>query len=101
MTTAETRFEVRPGDPAPDFTLPTIHQAGVVSLADYRGKSPVLIAMFRGLWCSFCRRHIALLAGVRPKLLAEGVETLAIVATNAERARLYYRFRPVNVPLAA
>ena len=30
-----------------------------------------------------------------------GVQTLGVVATNAERARLYYRFRPPRVELGA
>ncbi len=38
-----------PGDPAPDFALPAVNREGQVSLADYRGRSPVLIGLFRGL----------------------------------------------------
>ena len=40
---------LRPGDPAPDFALPAVNREGQVSLADYRGRSPVLIALVRGL----------------------------------------------------
>jgi peroxiredoxin len=39
-----------PGEPAPDFTLAAAHAEGLVSLADYRGRSPVLLALFRGLY---------------------------------------------------
>lgn len=35
------------------------------------------------------------------KLRALSVETLGIVATNAERARLYLRYHPTRLPLAA
>lgn len=35
------------------------------------------------------------------KLKALGVQTLGIVAANAERARLYFRFRPARVPVGA
>lgn len=38
------------GQPAPDFTLPAVDGEGTVSLADYRGKSPLLLALFRGLY---------------------------------------------------
>ena len=38
------------GEPAPDFTLPAAHAEGTVSLAEYRGRHPVLIALFRGLY---------------------------------------------------
>ena len=50
MTVAETRLPVAPGEPAPDFVLPSGHGEGTVSLADYRGRSPVLLALFRGLY---------------------------------------------------
>ena len=92
---------LQPGQPAPDFTLPAIHQDGSVSLADYRGRTPLLLALFRGLYCPFCRRSIAQLGMTREKLRGLGVETLAVVATEAERARLYFRYRPTRLPLAA
>jgi peroxiredoxin len=101
MITTESRQPVSPGEPAPDFVLPAVNHDGTVSLGDYRGKTPVLLALMRGLYCAFCRRHIAQLATTRQKLRALGVEVLAIVAMQPERVRLYYRYRPVGVPLAA
>jgi peroxiredoxin len=92
---------IQPGQPAPDFTLPALHREGTVSLADYRGQRPVLVALFRGLHCAFCRRHVAQLGLSREKLERVGVETLAITATPVERAKLYLRFHPPRVPLAA
>lgn len=50
MATVEARPPVQPGDQAPDFTLPAAHREGFVSLADYRGRSPVLLALLRGLY---------------------------------------------------
>ena len=50
MIMAETRPPMAPGEPAPDFVLPSGHGEGTVSLADYRGKGPVLLALFRGLY---------------------------------------------------
>jgi peroxiredoxin len=85
---------LQPGEPAPDFTLPAIYRDGTVSLADYRGRSPLLLALFRGIYCPFCRRAIAQLAVTADKLAATGVEALAVVATRVERARLYFRYRP-------
>jgi peroxiredoxin len=40
---------LRPGDPAPDFSLPAVNREGQISLDDYRGRSPVLVGLFRGL----------------------------------------------------
>lgn len=89
------------GLPAPDFTLPAANREGSVSLGDYRGRSPVLLALFRGLYCPFCRHQIARLSITADKLRESGVETLGVVATPAERARLYFRFRRASIPLAA
>lgn len=101
MTESAPRTSLQPGHPAPDFTLPAIHQEGSVSLADYRGRAPLLLALFRGLYCPFCRRAIAQLGLTHQRLLGQGVETLAVVASQAERARLYFRYRPTRLPLAA
>jgi peroxiredoxin len=95
------RPTVSPGEPAPDFTLPAVDGTASVSLADYRGKSPLFLALFIGLWCPFCRRAIAQLADSEPALKASGIETLAVVATRPENARLYFKFRPTRVRLAS
>ena len=50
MTTNGRATPVAPGEPAPDFTLPAAHADGTVSLADYQGRNPVLLALFRGLY---------------------------------------------------
>jgi peroxiredoxin len=50
MAATEMRAPVGPGEPAPDIVLPSAHGEGTVSLADYRGRSPVLVALFRGLY---------------------------------------------------
>jgi peroxiredoxin len=92
---------VQPGERAPRFSLPAVHREGVVSLDDYLDRSPLLLAVFRGLHCPFCRRTIAELGGIAERLKAVGVETLAVVATNADHARLYFKHRPARVALAA
>lgn len=95
------RAPLCPGDRAPDFVLPAGDRDGTVALRDYRDRTPVLLAMMRGLYCAFCRRHIAQLGWTRQKLLALGVEALAIVGMRPERLRLYYQYHPVGVPIAA
>jgi peroxiredoxin len=99
--TTETRLPVAPGEPAPDFSLPAVDRPGTLSLADYRGRSAVFLALFLGLWCPFCRRSIVQIGKVEGKLKALGVETLGIVATAPENARLYFKYRPTPLRLAA
>lgn len=100
MPSAEMRPPLQPGERAPEFTLARVAPEGSVSLEDYRGK-PLLLAIFIGLWCPFCRRSIAQLGGARDKLLAAGVETLGVVATEVENARLYFKYRPARFTLVA
>jgi peroxiredoxin len=101
MSQVELRPPVAPGEPAPDFTLPAVDGKDQVSLADYRGRSPLFLSLLIGLWCPFCRRQIAHMGATEAKLKAVGVETLGIVATPPENARLYFKFRPTRVRLAA
>jgi alkyl hydroperoxide reductase subunit AhpC len=92
MSLTESRPPVSPGEPAPDFTLPAVDREATISLADYRHQKPLFLALFIGLWCPFCRRSIAQLGATESKLRALGVETLAVVATAPENARLYFKF---------
>ena len=46
----ETTTPLRPGDRAPDVALPAVTREGTISLAAYCGQSPVLVALFRGLY---------------------------------------------------
>ena len=101
MTSNDTRPPVAPGEPAPDFTLPAVDGKEPVSLADYRGKSPVFLGLLIGLWCPFCRRQIAKMGTNEAKLKALGVETLGVVATEPENAQLYFKFRPTRLRLGA
>ncbi len=99
--TTRSIWPLQPGDPAPSFVLPAVNRDGSVTLEDYRGKRPVLVGLFRGLHCPFCRRQVVQLGLTCEKLAAEGVETLAIVNTQEERARQYFQYRPTRVLLAA
>jgi len=101
MTMPEARSPIAPGEAAPDFTLPAVDRNENVSLADYRGRSPVFLALMVGLWCPFCRRQIAQIGTIEGKLKALGIESLVVVATPPENARLYFKFRPTRVRLAS
>jgi peroxiredoxin len=100
MTSTESRPPVQPGETAPPFTLPVVDGEGAISLADYRGRN-VFLALFPGLWCPFCRRAIAQAASNEAALKSVGVETVGVVATSPENARLYFKFRPNRLRLAA
>jgi peroxiredoxin len=99
--TGTPRSPLQPGDRAPDFTVQAADQEGTVSLADYRGRTPLLLGFFRGIYCPFGRRAIVRMGQASERLRAEGVEALAIIATTAENARFYFRFRPAKLRVAA
>lgn len=92
---------VNVGDRAPEFELPAADRDGVVSLAPYRGKAAVLLALFRGLYCPFCRRQMAQLSPTAQRLQALGIETVGVVGTAAARTRIYFRMNPPRFPLGA
>jgi peroxiredoxin len=50
MSAETERPPVLPGEPAPDFTVAATNREGRLSLADYRGRSPLFLALFRGLY---------------------------------------------------
>ena len=92
---------LQPGDRAPNVVLDAITQEGKIALDDFRGQKPVLVGLFRGLHCPFCRRHIAAQARLDPELRERGVESLTVVNTPIDRARLYFRYHPMPNLLAA
>jgi peroxiredoxin len=101
MSTSQADHTLQPGDVAPNVVLDAITREGKVAVDDYRGRTPVLIGIFRGLHCPYCRRHIAAMAELEPALREKGVDVLTVVNTPIERARLYFRYRPMPNVLAA
>jgi peroxiredoxin len=92
---------LQPGDPAPSLVFQAITRDGQIAIDDFRGRKPLLVGLFRGLHCPFCRRHLAAQAQIDRILREKGVESLAVVNTPLERARLYFRFHPMPDLLAA
>lgn len=100
MADVDSRSPLQPGDRAPEFTLPMVDRDGTVALGDYRGRT-LLLGLFRGIYCPFCRRAIVRMGQAWDRFKAEGVEALAIVATTPDNARLYFRYHPPRLPVAA
>jgi peroxiredoxin len=96
-----TERPLEPGDRAPNIVLDAVTREGKIALEDFRGRSPVLVGLFRGLHCPFCRRHIAAVAQLAPALREKGIESLTVVNTPTDRARLYFRYHPLPNLLAA
>jgi peroxiredoxin len=95
------QMPIQPGQAAPDFAVPAVHEERTITLAEYRGRSPLLLGLFRGLYCPFCRRALAQMAATSAHLKSLGVDSLAIVATDVDNARLYFKFRPTRMAIGA
>src|SRR3954451_14330582 len=82
------QLDIRPlqfGEAAPNFVLDAITREGKIAIDDFRGERPVLVGLYRGLHCPFCRRHIATLSQLTPALNAKGIENFT--GQHACRAR--------------
>lgn len=64
------------GQPAPQFTLPTLQQDQPTALKQYAGK--VVYVDFWASWCAPCRTSFPLLNKLHEKLKGQGFEVLAI-----------------------
>ena len=64
------------GQPAPQFTLPTLQQDQPTPSQQYAGK--VIYLDFWASWCSPCRTSFPLLNKLHEKLKAQGFEVVAI-----------------------
>jgi peroxiredoxin len=101
MVVADAHSPVEAGDSAPEFELPAADRDGNVALRDYLGRSSVLLGLFRGVYCAFCRRAIAGLGRHSVTLAPLGIQTLGVVATPTPYARLYFKYHRVSIPLGA
>jgi len=99
--THHSQMPIQSGDRAPDFVVPAVQEDRTISLTDYRGRTPLLLGLFRGLYCPFCRRALAQMAASSDHLRSLGIDSLAIVGTELDNARLYFKFRPTRMALGA
>ncbi len=44
---------VAPGEAAPEFAVSAITRDGDIGLGDYRGRVPLMLGLFRGVYCPF------------------------------------------------
>lgn len=63
--------------PAPPFTLPS-GDGKQVSLADFKGRQPVLILFYRGKWCPYCMDQLDNYQTLLPELEKHQIQLIAI-----------------------
>ena len=71
------RDALKPGEPAPNFTLPDA-TGKPVSLAARLREGPVVLAFYRGGWCPYCNLELRAWQRVLPELRALGAQLIAV-----------------------
>ncbi|MDP2901916.1 MAG: TlpA disulfide reductase family protein [Methylovulum sp.] len=83
------------GEPAPQFTLPTLQQDQPVALKALSGK--VIYLDFWASWCAPCRTSFPLLNALHKKLNARGFEVVAVnLDEDKTKAEQFLKEIPVN-----
>ena len=67
--------------PAPPFSLPS-GDGKQVSLADFKGKQPVLILFYRGNWCPYCMDQLDNYQALLPELEKYKIQLIAVSTDN-------------------
>ena len=101
MAVTEIRLPVVPGEPAPDFTLPAASHEGTAVIGRLSGEYFGLLAMMRGLYVLFADATSPNSAPRGRNCDRSASRCWPSSLCTPERVRLYYRYRPVGVPLAA
>ncbi|MFC3228359.1 peroxiredoxin-like family protein [Marinibaculum pumilum] len=76
---------LKPGDTAPDFTLPDA-TGRPVTLAALLAEGPVVLCFYRGGWCPYCSIQLRALQQILPDLQAAGTTMVAVSPETPDNA---------------
>jgi peroxiredoxin len=86
----------KPGDKAPDFTLPSVH-GGELTLSNALREGPLVLSFYRGSWCPFCnlelnalQQHIDDIRACGARLIAVSPELPDNSLTHVEKLALSF-----------
>ncbi|NEP15288.1 MAG: redoxin domain-containing protein [Leptolyngbya sp. SIO4C1] len=98
---ARSRFRL--GQLLPDFQLPAVGQRAPISLADYRGRQPVVLAFTRIFtekqYCPFCYPHILAMNEAYEQFAALGAEVLLVTSTDLRQSKQVQQDLALAMPL--
>ncbi|MBD2020469.1 redoxin domain-containing protein [Leptolyngbya sp. FACHB-36] len=91
------------GATTPDFTLPNITNGQPLTLSDYRGKQPVIVAFTRIFtekqYCPFCFPHIKELNERHQEFCDRNIALLMITSTDDAQSNIVVRDLSLKMPL--
>ena len=100
MTVADlARGPVEPGEPAPDFTLPS-GPGSSLSLADLRGR-PVVLAFYPADWSPVCSDQLALYEAISSEFEPYHAAIVGISVDGVWCHRAFAEARGITLPLLA
>lgn len=79
------------GDPAPDFSLPTL-EGKPVGLADFKGRQPLLL-VFWATWCPTCREEVPNINRIAAEYGPKGLAVLAVNVGSNDSPASTAKFR--------
>jgi peroxiredoxin len=88
---------LKPGSPAPDFTLPAGPNRSV-SLSDFRGR-PVVLAFYPADFSPVCSAQLSEYSGILPDLRRRGVQLLGISVDGSWCHAAFAKERGLEFPL--
>ncbi|NJL85444.1 MAG: redoxin domain-containing protein [Leptolyngbyaceae cyanobacterium SM1_1_3] len=91
------------GDRAPDFHLLHIQSQQMLTLSDYWGQQPVVLALTRifteNQYCPLCFPHIVALNKSYRRLQAKGAAVLMITSTDERQSKTVQQDLNLEIPL--
>ena len=97
--TAHHSAPLQPGEPAPDFELPSTPDQNVM-LSEFRGQ-PVILVFYPEDWSPVCSDQLGLYQAVLPEFQRYGAELIAISVDSAWSHLAFARDRNLHFPLLA
>ncbi|MDZ7753103.1 MAG: peroxiredoxin-like family protein [Gammaproteobacteria bacterium] len=76
---------LKPGDVAPDFTLPNA-RGEQVRLSAMLEDGPVVLVFYRGAWCPYCNLHLNVLHRSLPAIEALGARLVAVTPQQPDKS---------------
>lgn len=90
--------EIRVGDEAPDFELPS-SRGGVVRLSDFRGRSSIVLVFYPGDFTPICTKQLCAYASSYKEFEKRGFAILGIGIDPVETHRSFTQEKKLTFPL--
>ncbi|MGH2372572.1 MAG: peroxiredoxin family protein [bacterium] len=97
---AKSRFEVSAGDSAPEFTLPAVN-GGMVSLAQIRQRTQVLLFFNEGIMCQPCWDQLNAIQRDYAQFRELGIEVVGITVDPVDQLALKGQQEGITLPVLA